>query len=394
MRRNHLISRRGFASGMVALALLVASPARGQSLFSTGGLGLVADPIDARGSALGGTGLGLPGPELSWDNPAGAVGLPAAGLRVSFQMDDFEASFSNRNSTGATARFPLLIGAFPFGDRWAVTAGFAGMLDQNWSFEHRDTLVVDMDSIEVLDRFISEGGASRFRLGAAYRVLPSLSLGIGAELFTGGVRRATGRVFPSPGFNTGVSTASWTYSGAGLLASVDWNPSGAVSLSLAGSAGGSLDADSTSGAEAVDRSYDLPVMVNGGVSGRVASNLLVVLGGQWAGWSTLNDALVAQGGARNSWSAHAGIEAELLQVLGQPMPFRLGARTERLPFRFLGPQNDWADERGITGGTGVVLGGGAARLDFSLERGQRGSEAAGLEESYWRLLFSATVLGR
>ena len=42
----------------------------------------------------------------------------------------------------------------------------------------------------------------------------------------------------------------------------------------------------------------------------------------------------------------------------------------------------------------ALVRGGAARLDLSMERGTRGSDAAGLKESYWRLLFSATVLGR
>lgn len=386
-------SRRASAGVVVALVLLAAAPASGQSLFSSGGLGLVADPKDARGSALGGVGLGLPGNEISWFNPAGAVGLPAAGLRVSFQLDGYDAAFSDRTSSGSTARFPLLIGAFPFGERWAVTAGFAGLLDQNWAFEQLDTLVVGQDSVLVTDRVSSEGGASRARLGVAYRVLPTLAVGLGGELFTGGVRRVSGRVFPGQAAPVCCS-ASWTYSGAGVLGSLEWRPSGAVAVAASGSAGGSLDADATSGAGAADRSYDLPVMFNAGASARVAPNLLVALGTEWSGWSSLDGALVDQGGSRDSWSVHGGIEAEVFQLLGQPLPVRLGARTEALPFRWAGATNDWANERAITAGTGLVLGGGAARMDISAERGERGSEAAGLKETYWRLLFSATVLGR
>jgi hypothetical protein len=378
---------------VAAAALLGAAPAAAQSLFSTGGLGLIADPQDARGSALGGASLGLPGAELAWDNPAGAVGLPAAGLRVSFQMDGFDAAYAGRTSTSSTARFPLLIGAFPFGNRWAVTAGFAGFLDQNWAFEQIDTLVVGDDSTEVRDRFASDGGASRFRLGVGYRVLPSLTVGVGGELFTGGVRRVSGRIFPGQS-SPACCSASWTYSGAGVLGSLDWTPSEALSVAVAASAGGSLLADSTSGEEAVDRSYDLPVRFSAGASGRVAPAVLVTLGGEWGGWSSLDEALATQGGARDSWSLSGGIEAETFQVLGQPLPIRFGVRTERLPFRFPGEGNEWADERAFTGGSGLLLAGGAARLDFSAERGQRGSAGAGLEESYWRFLFSATVLGR
>lgn len=382
----------GIAAAVTGLAI-AAAPAAAQSLFSTGGLGLVADPQDAQGAALGGTSLGLPGGELSWDNPAGAVGLPAAGLRVSFQLDGYDASFSGRASEASTARFPLLLGAFPLGSRWAVTAGFAGFLDQNWAFEQADTLVIAGDSVPVLDRFASDGGASRFRVGAGYRILPSLAVGLGAELFTGGAERVAGRIFPGQAAPA-CCRASWTYSGTGMLASLDFNPSEALTMALSASAGGSLEAEATSGDNAVDRSYDLPVLLSAGASGRIASSVVVTLGANWGGWSSLDGALADQGGARDSWSAQGGVELETFNFLGGPVPLRLGARTERLPFRFVGGANEWAEETAFTGGTGLMLGGGAARLDLSAERGTRGSAGAGLEESYWRILVSATVLGR
>ena len=385
--------RRGAVALVACLALVAASEATAQSLFSTGGLGLVHDPQDARGHALGGTTLGLAGAELSWDNTAGAVGLPAAGLRVSFQLDQYDASFSGRSSAGSTARFPLIMGAFPFGSRWVVTAGFAGFLDQNWAFQQEDTLLIGGDSIPVLDRFTSEGGASRFRVGAGYALHPSLSVGLGAEVFTGGSERVAGRIFPGQ-VAPACCSASWSYSGTGLVGSVDWSPSDAVTLAVAGSAGGTLTAEATSGDDLVDRSYDLPIMLNVGATGRVAPSVLVTLGTQWSGWSSLDGALSEEGGARDSWSMQGGVELESFQLFGQPLPIRVGARREQLPFRFNGEGNEWAGETAFTGGTGLILAGGAARLDASAERGSRGSDAAGLEENYWRFLFSATVLGR
>lgn len=388
--------RSTYAAGLIvgALALVALSaPAAAQSLYSSGGLGLIVDPQDARGAALGGTSLGLPGPELSWDNPAGAAGLPAAGLRVSFQMDGFDAEYSGRSADGSTARFPMVMGAFPFSNRFSATIGFAGFLDQNWAFEQRDTLVVSGDSVEVIDRLASEGGASRVRLGAAYRLLPSLSVGLGAELFTGGAERVAGRIFPGQNAPA-CCTATWTYKGTGMLASVDWTPSEAFTMALSASAGGTLKAERTSGAEGVDHEYDLPVLLNAGASGQVASSLMVTLGGQWGGWSTLNDALAEEGGARDSWSVQGGVEAEGFRLLGLSLPLRVGMRTERLPFRFRAAEAGWADETAFTGGTGLTLGGGAASVDLAVERGTRGSADAGLEESYWRFLLTATVLGR
>lgn len=400
MNRAHA-SRRGrdwprhiVRAGLAfVLMLFVVQPLTAQSLFSSGGLGLVITPQDGRSAALGGTSLGLMGPELSWDNPAGAVGLPAAGLRVAFQMDDYDASLGNLESSGSTARFPLIMGAFPFGNRWAVTIGFAGLLDQNWAFEQADSLVVAGDTVSVIDRVASDGGASRFRLGAGYRVTETLTVGLGAELFTGGVERVAGRIFPGQSSPT-CCFASWAYSGTGFLASVDWTPSAALTLALSASAGGSLDAEQDSEDAAGDnRSYDLPVMINSGITGRVASGLLVTLGGQWAGWSTLDGALAEDGGARDSWSVRGGVEADGFEVFGQPLPLRVGVRHGQLPFRFGGNDNDWADETAYSAGTGLILG-GAAQLDLAVERGQRGGATAGLDESYWRIIFSASVLGR
>ncbi len=400
MNRAHASGRRRELPRLVAraalalvLPLLVAQPLVGQSLFSSGGLGLVVTPQDGRSAALGGTSLGLMGPELSWDNPAGAVGLPAAGLRIAFQMDQYDAALGGLESSGSTARFPLIMGAFPFSNRWAVTIGFAGLLDQNWAFEQADSVVVAGDTVSVIDRISSDGGASRFRLGAGYRVSESLSVGLGAELFTGGVDRVAGRIFPGQSAPTCCS-ASWSYSGTGLLASVDWTPSEALTLALSASAGGSLDAEQdVEDSAGDDRSYDLPVMLNSGITGRVASGLLVTLGGQWAGWSTLDGALAEDGGARDSWAVRGGIEADGFQLFGQPLPLRVGVRHEQLPFRFGGTASDWANETAYSAGTGLVLG-GAAQIDLAVERGQRGGAAAGLDESYWRIIFSAGVLGR
>ena len=105
-------------------------------------------------------------------------------------------------------------------------------------------------------------------MGAGYALHPSLSVGLGAEVFTGGSERVAGRIFPGQVAPTCCS-ASWSYSGTGLVGSVDWSPSDAVTLAVAGSAGGTLTAEATSGDDLVDRSYDLPIMLNAGATGRV-----------------------------------------------------------------------------------------------------------------------------
>ncbi|HET7274396.1 MAG TPA: hypothetical protein VFI91_04420 [Longimicrobiaceae bacterium] len=365
-----------------------------QSLLANGGLGLPVEPIDARGAALGGVGLALPNNYLSWANPAESGGVPAPGLLATFQFDQFSAQFRGREDDGSTARFPLLIGAFPLGSNWSLTFGYGGILDQNWSIERTDTLLLGSDSVPITDRISSTGGVAAWRLGGAYTLGSNLSVGAGLNAYTGSVERITGRRF-GINFTPAESSTSSSYSGLGFIGGIRWTPSEALTLSAAASAGGTLTSE-TDDSLSIATEYDLPLRLDVGASGRVGSNTLVALGASFAGWSTANDALAAMGGARDSWSFKGGIEWDAIQLGSRPIPVRIGGRIGALPFRWAtgGEQGDWVDESAFTGGLGLILAEGAARADFSVERGTRGGDAAGITEDYWRYMLSVSVLGR
>ena len=386
------VPRAGHLGIAALLALGLAGGASAQSLLSSRGLGFTVEPRTTRSSALGGVSLGLPGSEISWANPAGAVGLPAGGLTASFQYDDLTSDYAGVEVSTRLARFPLILAAFPFGSRWAVTAGLAGYLDQNYTFQRRDSLFVEGDTLQYLDLVSSNGGVGRFRLGAGYRLLPRLSIGLGVDVFTGGVERTDGRIF-APSASPQCCTRRWDYSGVGLLGSVDWNPTEAFSLSVGATAGGTLDADPRD-STAADFSTPVPASLQAGATARLAPSLLVAAGGSWSAWSSIDDDLAGVGGARDAWSLQGGIEWDALRVGARSIPLRIGARTSALPFGgTLGGEDRWSSERVITGGTGLTLGGGAMSADLGLERGTRSGEA-GLDESFWRMLVSVSVLGQ
>jgi hypothetical protein len=394
--RNSAGFRNG--SGLIALFLLLgltaAVPADAQSLFAGRGLGLVMEPVDARGAGMGGVTLGLPRGEISWTNPADMTGLLAPGLRAVFQFDDFNADFAGRSLSGSTARFPLIMGAFPAGDRWVLSAGYGGFVDQHWAIEQTDTLVFGADSVFVLDRFASQGGIARLRLAAAYSVSAPLSVGVGVDAYTGLSQREFGRSFQE-GQRPPCCTVEWRYSGFGGTAGVAWSPSEALNLSAAASFGGTLEARSDSvGVEGA--TFTIPTTLRAGGSARVAGNTLVAASAEWSGWGTLDGELVDVGGAQDSWSASGGMEWEGVQLRGRPFPVRLGARYASLPFSWdrPGAPATFPTERAATGGIGLLLAGGAARSDLSFEIGRRGGADAGVSESYSRFIFSVTALGR
>jgi hypothetical protein len=266
-----LVLRSAVVLAALASGALPTRQAEAQSLFAARGLGLVVEPIDARSQGLGGVALGLPGSDILWSSPAEAVGLGAPGLVVSYQYDSFSADYGAGSSEGTTARFPLVLGAFPAGERWVFTAGYGGFLDQSWAAERFDTLVVGADTFDVVDRFRSTGGAGRLRFGAGYRVMETLAVGLGIDLFTGSVEMTAARTFPGE-LEPRLPTAVWNYRGVGFHGGAAWRPTEAFSLSAAGSTGGTLEARSQVAGTA-DASYGLPSTATVGASGQLGADL-------------------------------------------------------------------------------------------------------------------------
>ncbi len=401
--------------GAAALAALGAAclgggarPAGAQSLLASRGLGYPIQPLDARAQGLGGVGLGLPGGELSLVNPAGIAALPAPAISLTFQPDFYSSRAGGTDSDGTTARFPLLHAAFPLG-RWTAAFAYGAYLDQTWAVEHADSLRLPGRTLAVTDRFASHGGVTRLRASGAYSFSERLSVGVSADLFTGSVRDTLTRVFERPdtvvtGISIPVSSsyeAEWGYQGLGGSLGVRWVPTDALSLGAAVSGGAKLrarpigDADSV-GSALVGKDYTLPLTFDVGASGRVTQGATLALAGRWAGWSTADDELAAVGGARDSWTVSGGVEFDAARQDRRSFPLRVGARYSALPFRWGtgAAASEFPAERAVTAGLGARLAGGAALVDLAGERGWRGGGSATLDESYWRLSLSLTLLGR
>jgi hypothetical protein len=378
-----------------------ARPAAAQSILARTGLGFASEPLDARARALGGVGLGLPEANLSLVNPAGIVALPAPALHVTYQADRFSNDIGGAHESGTTARFPLMHVALPLGERWAVSLGYGSLLDRHWAVETNDSLTLGGQRLPVRDRFVSRGGVAKFRAGAAHRFGEKFGVGVALDVHTGSVRDSLSREFGAPCGTSGSGVVTplcestvRDFRGVGVSAGARWTPSEAVALAAAVSSGGTLTAKTRTDSTAVtEERVDLPLTLSAGGSARVASNTLLALSGQWAGWSSATGTLVGAAGARDVWSVAGGLEWDAIALGERGVPLRLGARYATLPFRW-DAQSDWGAERALTGGFGIYLAGGAARTDIGIERGTRGGSDFGVDESFWRLGVSLTVLGR
>lgn len=380
----------GAAAAAAVLSVLSAGQAPAQSLLSASGLGTPLEPVDARARGLGGLPLGLPEPQMSLVNPAAAVGLPAAGLTVTFQADEIASTAGDQAEDFTTARFPVVQVAFPIGERLVTTVGYAAVLDQNWAVEHEDSVLITGEQQGVLDRFRSSGGVARLRGGVGYRVLDRLDVGAAVDVYTGALRDTVYRIFATGGIAPSITGTTYEWQGVGFSAGARWRGS-AFSLSAAISGGGTLTAAAQDSGVS-SRDYTLPLQADIGGSARIAQQALIAISARWQGWGASEDDFAA-GGARDATQVAGGIEYEALRFLGRPVPLRVGGRFAQLPFRF-DEDAEFVDERAATAGIGMIFGGGAASLDLSGERGWRGGDAAGLDESFWRVSLSLSLLGR
>lgn len=380
----------------LAAAALAAAPAAAQSVLASSGLGYPLPPLDARAVGLGGLWTGLPGAQLSLVNPASIGGIIAPAFAVTYQPDFYRAEGDQVDADGTTSRFPAIQAAFPFRGV-SLMVGYGSYLDQHWQARFTDSIDIGGTRRERVDRFVSDGAVARFRVGAAYRFGERLSLGAAADLLTGGAQDTVARAIA--GLQEFRSATTYRYNGVGFAAGAQWTPSGALNLGAAVSGGGRLVGDIEDDSVEVRREYATPLTVDAGASARVTQNTLLALSGRWAGWSAADGDLAASGGARDAFSGAGGVEYEGLRFAGRVIPLRLGARYAQLPFRWegaAGGDNDFPTERAVTAGLGTrfTSAGGIALVDVAGERGWRGGDAAGFDESFWRISLTLSLLAR
>lgn len=387
--------RNRAAALLVALAAaLLPRLGAAQTPLASQGLGYPLLPLDARAQALGGVGLGLPGANLSLVNPAEDALLLVPSFGVTVQPDYYSGTAGGFASSGRTQRFPVLHAAFPFARRFAVSLGYGAFLDRRFRAEVTDSVDVAGTPTLVTDRFISSGGVSRLRLGAAVRPGARLAFGASADVYTGAARDSAVRAFAQ--LVGSVRETVWSFRGVGVAAGARWDASEALRLSAAVSGPARLRAEPDNDSTLATREFDLPLTFDAAASGRVTRNTTVALAARWAGWSSADAQLGDRGGARDVRSGSVGLEYEGLTFGRKTLPLRLGARYTELPFRWTttGSGTAFPTERALSGGLGLRLAGGAAALDVGAERGMRGAEEAAIDERFWRLSLSLTLLGR
>jgi hypothetical protein len=385
---------------ILALALLMmclAAPGSAQSLFATRGLGVPVTPVDARGAALGGIGVGLLGFHTSLVNPAELAGLSRRGVSAALQPVSTSIDVDGAEDGTSGTRFPMVSILYPMSPRLVLSLGYGGYLDQTWGVLSQSEQVINEETVTVNDLLRSTGGIAQMRLSGAYSLSPTFAIGVAAGLLAGNVDRLAVRTFDDEGNDIRFfeERRRWRYSAPIAAAGFRWDAASRIRLAASVMAGTDLEARSDDeGAE--DRDYGAPLEVNAGASVRLAPLLMVTAGGALSRVPETTGTTVSS----ETMRLGGGFEYQGLRSGLRTYPIRLGARWSQLPYHMEGESQ--ATEFGLSGGLGFRLGDPmdpAAVADFSVERATRsGLEGAavsdGVTEELWRFTFSLSLFAR
>jgi hypothetical protein len=373
---------------LLALALPVSLGAQGT--LSSQGFGYPPGQVSTRVLATGGA-LAEFDP-ITPLNPAALSTWGRSGIYVQYSPEFRSLSGTEGGDESSTLiRFPVVAAALAIGSRATVGIGFSTLLDRTWATEVRDSVFLPDDTVSFVAAFRSTGAINDVRLGAAYAVSSSLTLGLGLHAFTGENRQQVRVDFDTGSFNDSSLTLPFgengalSYSGNALSGGVELRL-GTLALAASGRAGGRVRAYA---GDTLLKSADAPRRFGGGVRYSGIAGTTLALRANWDGWSSLGDLLRDDSPAEafDGWDVGLGAEVKGPGLLGQDLPLRAGVRRRTLPFSVSGER---VRETDLALGLGIPLARLRASADLAVERAMRRSEG-GVRENSWTFSIGIAV---
>ncbi|MSR22765.1 MAG: hypothetical protein EXR92_04360 [Gemmatimonadetes bacterium] len=378
----------------VAFFALVGHPRamEGQSLLAGAGLGVPAEPLEARSRAMGGAGIGLSGWHLLAADPAAAAGLALPSVTATYQPA--RVTLSDGRSAGY-ARFPVLAALHPYGGN-AFWVQFSSFLDQEWEVRSSRILIVSGVGVRANDLYRSIGGIGQVRLGWARQLSESLAVGLSVGSYVGTMERSFIRVVEPADLGSDVEpfviTGRWRASGKTAGLGIAWDPNPLVRIAGAASWSGDLVLTPFAGTIQEKGTYAIPIDLRAGGTVTLAEGLGLAVGVSYADWSETGRDLLDESTRGAAWSYGAGLEWSRVTIRGRAVPVRVGARRVDLPFLFAGEP---VSEQIVSGGIGIHFlereGVPLARLEIGIENGSR--KGGAIAEDFLRTTISIRVSG-
>lgn len=373
------------AAALLSIALPAESAA--QSFLGYRALGSPVLATDGRTVGVGNIGIGLSGLEFSVVDPSASARLILP--TVTAAMQPTWGTFELEDETGSsnTTRFPLIGVGFPIPQaRGVATITLAGFMEQRWTGERTETVVLGGEDAVVEDRFETTGGTSIVRIGWAQRINQRLALGISAGAYTGRLEQLFDRRLDSlevEGLVRSYSEFSeWRYSGYTFTAGVSGDPHNLVHLAGSVEWSGDIKENPRGETGGGANTYSVPLRFAGGGTVQLTPRLLLNGSVAYQDWSTAT-------GFRDGTVSHlkftygGGLEWRAIEQQARSFPVRIGFRRLVPPFRY---QRYDPVETVWSAGVGInVLEDEGIRfgwIDLAIEYGNRTSQP--LNERFWR----------
>jgi hypothetical protein len=368
---------------VAALALvLIGSRGNAQGALSTQGLGYPTGQMSARAEGTGGAVADFDA--LSLVSPASIAGVGASALFFQYSPEFRRVTAGSSTANTTTARFPLVVGVLPMGQDWTLGLSSSTFLDRSSETSLVRRQLVGADSVNETELTKVLGAINDVRFALAWAGSPKFRIGGGFHVFSGSNRVALSQIFPdSAKYISTSESARLSYAGFAASAGIEFHPSRAIGIAIAGRKGGDLTAqsgDSAIGRARLPDHYSASVSYDGitgaNISARVAHD-------NWSSLSSIGSTV--QG--FDAWDYSVGAEASGPRVMQRLIVMRAGARYRTLPFGFNGQK---VSETSFMGGLGVPLARDRAAFDFTIQRAAR-SAGGDINERGFILSFGLRV---
>jgi hypothetical protein len=403
LRARSRCNRTGRAMAIATLLLALGQGAPAVSVFSREGLGEWIEGYDARGEALGSTGIGVADPfNFCMLNPAATAFSPntlvyaAMDATVDWSRDaDHEARRKSGSLAGLGVHVPL---SSTWGMRWTLQPRTDGV------YTLRETVATgsgDPGNVRILE---GSRGLLLVTGEVTCRPIRSLAAALSAGLTAGSLLDEVHYQFADSGWtNTDDQRKlrvrpAWVF-GGGLL----WAPVTRVAVGASASVGTRMTCEdvyrSAGGRETTSKTtLDQPLGLGGGVSVFVLERLRVSADAYWRGWEDvrLGGHDLPQPGVGplcNTLRWGVGLErtARRSRAAGFWNQLSWRAGFAWIPWYAEDRNGQAPEERRISFGVGIPIRVDRGTLDITISRGWRGSlDDTGIAEKYLRFTFGTT----
>ena len=372
-------------------AMVAAGRAEAQSTLGAQGFGYPPGQLSTRAIGLGGSMAELD--PVSPRNPASLARWGRSGLYLQYDPEFRRVSIAGERDGTVNIRFPLIGGATRIGRQLSAGVTISTLLDRTYTTESSATQVVGGTDLLATTLYRSAGGLNDVRLGFAYELSPSLSIGLAGHVVTGENRVDITTSFDRQDFLQLNQQSEVNYSGTAFSAGVNWLPGGNFAVAGSFRPQGALRANRNE--EPLDDG-NLPARAGLSVAYTGITGAVVAAGANWEQWSR-----IGMGSenvrAQDTRDVGLGIEVEGPRARGARISLRGGFRMRDLPFGVDAgeqPGTRFARERAFALGAGVPLAtfGGVSRamVDIGLQRASR-SGYPGVSERAWTLSLGLAV---